>query len=80
MAAVGRRLVAPAVLGAAALVLPHLPGVTLSGSALTTFQVALLVAARLSLTSLDPASREQILGAFTGLTPPRLVLQPGFVT
>jgi hypothetical protein len=65
LAAVGRRLVAPAVLGAAALVLPHLPGVTLSGSALTTFQVALLVAATLSLTSLDPASREQILGAFT---------------
>lgn len=68
LVAIGRRLVAPVVTGSAALVLPHLPGVTLSGSALTTFQVALFVTAALSLTSLDPAAREQILGAFNDPT------------
>jgi hypothetical protein len=63
VAAVGRRLIAPAVLGAVAVALPYLPGVTGNGAALTSIQVALFVAAALSLTSLDQPSRDRILRA-----------------
>jgi hypothetical protein len=57
--------VTPILLGGAALLLPHLPHIKLTGPALTSVQAALLLAAVLSLTPLDAISREQILGAFT---------------
>jgi hypothetical protein len=65
MMTMARRLVAPSALATTAFALPHLPGVTLSGSALTSFQVALLVASALTLTPLDHSSRERVLGAFS---------------
>jgi hypothetical protein len=64
---IGRRLLAPTVLSLAAVVVPRLPGVTMTGSAATSLQAALFVTAVLSLTSLDPSSREQILGAFNDI-------------
>jgi hypothetical protein len=64
MLVLARRLVTPILLAGIALLLPHLPDVRLTGSALTSIQAALLVTAVLSLTPLDPSSREQVLGAF----------------
>lgn len=61
---IARRLVTPILLGGTALLLPHLPGVRLAGSASTSLQAALLLAAVLSLTPLDESSREQVLGLF----------------
>ena len=64
--AVGRRLITPVALGAAALLLPYVPGLSSTGPAVTALQVALFVAAVLSLTPVDEASRERILGALGG--------------
>jgi hypothetical protein len=64
MSAVARRLVTAIFLAGVALLLPHLPYVRLSGSALTSLQVALFAGAVLSLTPIDASSREQIIGAF----------------
>lgn len=60
-----RRLIAAIVLAGAALLLPHLPDIRLTGSALTSLQVGLLVTAALSLTPIDASSRGKIIGAFT---------------
>lgn len=65
--ATARRLATPAVLGTAALLLPNLPGVTVTGPAVATFQAALLVAAALNLTPIDARSRDRILDAFSDL-------------
>jgi hypothetical protein len=62
--ALARRLVTAVFLGGVAFLLPHLPDVRLSGSALTSLQAALLATAVLSLTPIDASSREQIIGAF----------------
>jgi hypothetical protein len=59
-----RRLVAPALLTAAALTLPYVPGVAVTGSALTGLQVGLIITAILSLTPVEHSSQDQILGAF----------------
>jgi hypothetical protein len=59
-----RRLMVAATIAATALLLPELPGVNLTGSQLASVQIALLIGAVLSLTPIDPASRERILGAF----------------
>jgi hypothetical protein len=65
MSALARRLVTAILLGGVALVLPHLHGFPLSGSALTSLQVTFFGAAILSLTApIDASSREQITGAF----------------
>jgi hypothetical protein len=60
-----RRLVPAGSLAAAALVLPHAPGLSLTDAQLTTIQAALFVGAVLSLTSVDQGAREQILDAFS---------------
>jgi hypothetical protein len=62
--ALARRLITAIFLGGVAFLLPHLPDVRLSGSALTSLQAALLATAVLSLTPIDASSREQIIGAF----------------
>jgi hypothetical protein len=59
-----RRLATAIFLGGVAFLLPHLPDVRLSGSALTSLQAALLATAVLSLTPIDASSRDQIIGAF----------------
>jgi hypothetical protein len=63
VAAIGRRLMSLVILGAAALLIPHLPGLTLTEAGVTTLQVALFGAAVLSLTPRD-AAQERILGGF----------------
>jgi len=60
-----RRLVPAGSLAAAAVVLPHVPGLSLTDAQLTTIQAALFVGAVLSLTSVDQGAREQILDAFS---------------
>jgi len=62
--AITRRVAAAALLVAAALLLPYLPGVIPTGPALTSLQVALIVTAALSLTPVDPAARDRVLSAF----------------
>jgi hypothetical protein len=62
--ALARRFVTAIFLGGVAFLLPHLPDVQLSGSALTSLQAALLATAVLSLTPIDASSREQIIDAF----------------
>jgi hypothetical protein len=62
--ALARRLVTAIFLSGVAFLLPHLPDVRLSGSALTSLQAALLATAVLSLTPIDASSREQIIGTF----------------
>jgi hypothetical protein len=59
-----RRSVVALLLAGSALLLPRLPGVAVTGAPLGSIQIALLVGAVLSLTPLDPASRERILDAF----------------
>jgi hypothetical protein len=61
--AFARRLVTPAVLVAAAVALPYLPGVGPAGAATTTVQVGLLVAALLRLTSVEGTAQDRILSA-----------------
>jgi hypothetical protein len=62
--ALGRRLIPPAALIAAALAMPHIPGVSVAGPAMTSIQVALIIAAVLGLASVDGPSQDRILSAF----------------
>jgi hypothetical protein len=59
-----RRILPPMVLFSTAMLLPHIPAVTVDPAALTTFQVGLVAAGLLSLTPLDDGSRKHILSAF----------------
>jgi uncharacterized protein YneF (UPF0154 family) len=59
-----RRFIAALVLTGAAFLLPHLPDIRLTGSALASLQVALLVTAALSLAPIDASARESITSAF----------------
>lgn len=63
--ALARRIIVAIVLAGVAVLLPHLPDVRLTGSALTSLQAALFVAAILSLTPVDASSRERVISAFT---------------
>ncbi|NUT20901.1 MAG: hypothetical protein HOV77_17110 [Hamadaea sp.] len=60
---VGRRIVAPLVLTAAALGLPHVTGIGLAGAALTSIQATLLAAAVLSLIPSETATRDRVADA-----------------
>ena len=66
---VARRLVTPILLISVALLLPHLPDVRLTGSALTSLQAALILAGVLSLSPLETSSREQVHDLFNDSRP-----------
>jgi len=63
--AVLRRLVPAAVLVFTAVALPHLPGVTAGGPAMSSIRVGLVIAAILSLASVDTSSQDRVLAAFS---------------
>ncbi len=63
-----KRLAPAAVLGAAAIGLRYLPGVTASASGLTGIQVGLAVAAVLSLIPVEAAHRQDVMSAFASAT------------
>jgi hypothetical protein len=59
-----RRLLPAGVLAFTAAALPRLPGITASGPAMASIRVGLIVAAILSLASVDNASQDRVLSAF----------------
>ena len=66
LVAVGRRVVVAAVLVLTALALPHLLGVPLGNSAVTTVQIGLYVTAVLALTADQSGSQDRVMSLFTG--------------
>jgi hypothetical protein len=68
LVAFGRRLLPAGALLATALALPHLPGITVEGAALSSVRAGLIIAAVLSLVSAGNPSADQALGAFSDTT------------
>jgi hypothetical protein len=66
-----RRLVAPVVLVGTAVGLPYLPGIPAGSSGVTTIQIGLVVAAVLTLASVDSSAQDRVLGALGGAGGPR---------
>jgi hypothetical protein len=64
--ALARRLIAPIALVGAAIFLPYLPDIDVTGSGLTSLRATLVLAAVLSLTPLDAPTREQMLDIYNG--------------
>lgn len=65
--AILRRLLAPVILAGTALVLPHLPAAPASGTSLASIQIGLMIAAVLTLASVDNTSQDRVLGALGGI-------------
>ncbi|MEU8080964.1 hypothetical protein AB0B31_36615 [Catellatospora citrea] len=66
VAALARRLVTPLALVGAGVTVPYLPGADQLGSAATTIQAGLFIAALLHLVSVDGPAQDRILAAFKG--------------
>jgi hypothetical protein len=67
LSAILRRLVAPTILAGTAAILPYLPTVPADGPSLASIQIGLVIAAVLTLASVDNTAQDRVLGALGGI-------------